>query len=553
MKKINYLDYSNITALVIDDAPIVITSIRIMLRQMGLKDENISHNKEPSASICQAKSKLFDIFICDYNFGKSLNGKQVFEEIQHYQCIKSSAIFIMITGESSGGVVRSIIELAPDGYMLKPYNLHDLRKRIQTAFIRKKALHRLYEINLNGDFESGISECKKLLALYPEYQYQIQQFLGLFYQRSKRLDDAKKLYEDVLAEKNYDWANIGLANTLIDQKQGQDAATLLENILAKSPNNSNALMAMSHLNIYSNDIPSAIKHLSIASELIPGNSDRELMIANLCHAMEDYTNALQRYRAYFFSNKDTYRDTPTATLNYIRAIIYQLEVLDSTDSRLKEQLRCEAKELLSTLHKDIEEPAIVSEIELVCAHFAINEKRLADASVLLNKVYRAHNITCFYGQLHLCILLDKLNYKKEGQKCLTDCQENIALHEHELVAQSQLMIIQFLVDKQRLKSDKITQLLQQVKQFERRDDKQQALNCYLKINKLAPYLQQICVETISCLVQVWPSDWTAGQVRLLISECHNTVEQMMSVKEKNKQHYYDIYDLAIRKSKAKSK
>lgn len=79
VEKVSSLDFSNLTALVIDDAPIVITSIRIMLRQMGLKDANISHNKDPSAAVYQAKNKFFDIFICDYNFGKSLNGKQIFE------------------------------------------------------------------------------------------------------------------------------------------------------------------------------------------------------------------------------------------------------------------------------------------------------------------------------------------------------------------------------------------------------------------------------------------------------------------------------------------
>lgn len=552
VEKVSSLDFNNLTALVIDDAPIVITSIRIMLRQMGLKDENISHNKDPGAAVYQAKNKFFDIFICDYNFGKSLNGKQVFEEVQHYKRINSSAIFIMITGESSGGVVRSIIELAPDEYMLKPYNLHELKSRIQTALVRKKVLHRLYETNFNGDFEFGVSECHRLMGLYPQYHYQIQQFLGQFYHRLKRLEEAKALYEDVLAEKNYDWANVGLANTLIDQQHELEAAELLDDILSKSPNNSSALMAMSYLNIYSNDIPAAIKHLSIASELIPGNSDRELMIANLCHAVGDYASALQRYRIYFFTNKDTYRDTPTSILNYIRAIIYQLGTLGSSvNNKQKEQLKSDANMLLSTIYKDVEAPAIISEIELIGAHFAINEKRLADAAVLLNKVYRANNISCFYGQLHLCMLLDKLNYKKEGQRCLADCQNNIALHDHELVAQSQIIIIQKLIDERRLKSESITRLLQQIKQFEQRYDKQKTLNCYLKIHLQAPYLQQICFEIISCLTQIWPLNWTSLQVKQLIHECNNIVEQMMSVSDKNNQRYYELYDLAIRKIKNK--
>lgn len=458
----------------------------------------------------------------------------------------------MITGESSGSVVRSIIELAPDEYMLKPYNLQALKSRIQTALVRKKVLHRLYETNFNGDFEFGVSECHRLMGLYPQYHYQIQQFLGQFYYRLKRLDEAKALYEDVLAEKNYDWANVGLANTLIDQQQEQDAAVLLEDILAKSPHNSSALMAMSHLNLYSNDIPAAIKHLSIASELIPGNSDRELMIANLCHAMGDYASALQRYRIYFFTNKDTYRDTSTAILNYVRAMIYQLEAIDTTaDTKQKQQFKSDANVLLSTIYKDVEDPAIISEIELIGAHFAIHEKRLADASVLLNKVYRANNITCFYGQLHLCVLLDKLNYRKEAQHCLAACQHNITLHEHELVAQSQLIIIQKLIDKRRLKSTTIAELLSQVKQYEQQYNQQQVLNCYLKIHDITPYLQQVCFEIMSSLTQIWPLNWTAQQVKALINECHDLIEQMMSSSDRNKQNYYAVYNLAVKKVKLK--
>lgn len=541
MVRAKFYDYSNLTALVIDDAPVVITSIRIMLRKMGFKDENISHNKDPAAALHQAKNNIFDVFICDYNFGKLLNGKQVFEEIQHYKRLNSNSIFVMMTGESTGKVVRSIIELSPDEYMLKPYNLHTLKQRIQTALIRKQALHSLYEANANSDFEFGVDECQKLLVTHPQYLFQVKQFLGQFYRRLERLDEAKDLYQGVLAEKDYDWANVGLANTLIAQEKEQEAILLLEDILDKSPNNSHALMAMSHLNIYNDDIPSAIKHLSIASELVPGNSDRELIIANLCHAMGDYENGLQRYRTYYFTNKNTYRDTSTSILNYIRAIAYNLSGGDKDNHNT---LRKESGILLSVLYKSMNTPNIISEMELIGAHLAIIDNRLSDASVLLNKVYKSNNITCFYGLLHLCFLLGKLNYKNEAEICLNNCQENIPLNEHELVAQSQLIIIKNLINENNQQSVIISDLLQKINSYEKTKNEQEVLNCYLEIHTQAPYLQKICFEIIRNLTKIWPLNWTSNQVRGLIEECNNTIEQIMPENNKEAINYYFFYNKA---------
>lgn len=546
MSKVKPSDYSKLTVLIIDDAAIIITSIRMILIGMGFKSKNIIHNRDPLAGIYQARNTTFDIVLCGYDFGMKLNGRKILEEMQHYKLLNSDCVFIIMTGEPTGRIVRSIIELSPDEFMLKPYTLNALKMRIKSAYLRKKMLSSLYEADINNDFDVGVSECNKLLIKHPKYHVLIQQFLGKFYRNLKRFDEAEALYKNILAEKDYDWAYVSLANTLIEQEK--DATPLLDHVLSESPNNSNALMAKANLDIYNENIPAAIEHLSRAAELTPGNSERELVIANLYYAISDYTNALLHYRSCFFNNKDTYRDTSTSILNYTRAILYTLN--NKSDKNYK-ALHKEALSLLSTSYKNFDSESVISEMELISAHIDLNEKRLHDAYVLLRKVYKSKSITCFYGQVHLCMLLEKLNCKKEFQKKLNSCQENESLNESELIAKSKLAIIKSLIKNQKIKDEFITKKLHHVTIYKQKNDEQQVLNNYIEIQKQSPYLQNVCLEIVSSLAKSYPSQGTKKQIERLIKDCHNTVEQMMSQDEKNSHNYYKLYDLAIDKIEEK--
>lgn len=92
--------FSQLKVLIIDDAPVVITSLRGMLLKLGFSDSNIQFSKSPKSAVFKANREKFDIFICDYNFGKGMNGKQIFEELKHYKLLANDAVFILRPGKA---------------------------------------------------------------------------------------------------------------------------------------------------------------------------------------------------------------------------------------------------------------------------------------------------------------------------------------------------------------------------------------------------------------------------------------------------------------------
>ena len=114
--------------LIADDSPLVVANLKILLRESGFSDRLIFTAKDIRSVYKNLREISIDLFICDYRFGKELNGKQILEECRHYGLIRPQCAVIMLTSETTGEVVRSILEAEPDEYVLKPYSLYEFKK-----------------------------------------------------------------------------------------------------------------------------------------------------------------------------------------------------------------------------------------------------------------------------------------------------------------------------------------------------------------------------------------------------------------------------------------
>ncbi|MFA0502233.1 response regulator, partial [Vibrio sp. 10N.222.46.A1] len=130
---------TQLNALIIDDSTIVLSTIRNMLVHIGFSERLIAIAKSPRVAMTITNDTTFDVIICDYNFGNTINGKQLFEELKQANRLKDDGIFILVTGENSALSIRPILELRPDNYLLKPFNRETLKQRI-TSSLRKKLI-----------------------------------------------------------------------------------------------------------------------------------------------------------------------------------------------------------------------------------------------------------------------------------------------------------------------------------------------------------------------------------------------------------------------------
>ncbi|MGL4225856.1 MAG: response regulator [Vibrio sp.] len=534
------LSFSELKVLVIDDAPIVLTSLRSMLLKLGFLEPNVVCSKSPRAAVFMAGRQKFDIFICDYNFGKGLNGRQVFEELKHYKLLKQEAVFILVTGESSSYVVHSILELKPDEYILKPFNILTLQDRLTNAILCKTALQALYKAEADGEAELGLSLCDELEPFNSDYYFVIQKFRGDFLTQLRRFDCAREVYLETLEHKDFDWAKIGLANALKQTGRHVEATQVIQELLASAPNNVRARVEAASISLSNNSIPDAIHHLQIANQIVPGHSDREWVLANLCLSVGDTVSALERYRLYTEINKETYRNTHHMQLNLIRILLYAVR---QAEPILRAQWLSQAKLILKGLYDKGQQEQLMPQLELVAAHLAMEEGELGISVDILNKIYRAKPFELFEDRYHFTWLLNVMGFDSEFAKCIGWCNEALLNQEGGILLESKIALGKAL---KQANQDKLQWLEQR---YQALCNKQQTidslLDIYIEILNRCPTLRTVCMKVVTILSRHWPTKLTSVETDELLQNCHRTIQQLMTEEELANAKYSELYRKAI--------
>ncbi|ANP78580.1 response regulator [Vibrio sp. 10N.222.54.B12] len=540
-------NYSDILALIVDDSPVILSSIRRMLISLGLNDKNIYHAKDPKAAIWHCKKMGFDLIICDYNFYTRLNGKQVFEELQHYSLIKPKSSFIVITGESLSKIVRSIIELSPDEYILKPFNSAYFTNKIRRSLARKSALYQLYQAKNQKDYTRGLNLCDELEFEHPQYHFLIQKFRGEFYALLNMFNEAKELYDSIIVEKDVEWANAGLADSLIELGEFARAQSIVEKMLAKVPNSTQAMTLNAKYDIYNGDIPKAIKQFTIISELTPGNPERELVIANLCVSQGDYRSAAARFMMYYELNIDTYRDSLEARYNYIRCILFIHDSIQQNRSLVNEEeveedpkkLKIEAlnefrqisllKEKKYNRSDDMQDKVVNYDIEqeLLMCHFSIVEGKLREAISILKHIYSCNLVEGFYNKYHFLYLLSLLSFNKEFKEYVHSIRAD--MNESQLspmLLKSQVELMKSLTSNHATQTDVVNEKLENASIYQGSNQIIDALDELVDIRSRNIYIREVNMQLIQLLSSGWPSNYSARDVKALLKSCFKVCKEL---------------------------
>ncbi|GIU45950.1 response regulator [Shewanella sairae] len=535
--------FQSLKLLIIDDAPTFLFTIRSMLVKLGFIETNLFTAKSAKLALDLAANKQFDVIICDYNFGLGMNGKQLFEELKHLNLLTDKAAFILVTGDNTAATVRPILELKPDEYLLKPLNAVTLKQRLSIAIRRREKLATLFTAERLLDAETGLRLCDEMQPFYPEYYFVIERFRGTFLTILQRHEQAKGVYQSTLTKKELDWAKVGLANSLACLGQVEEAEALINQLLLAAPMDTRVRTEAAHLQLKKSDIPAAIAHLELASKIVPGNSERELVIVNLCLSVEDYAQALERYKLYLDINKETYRNNDFSKLSLIRSLLYAAH-----NNPNKQALIEEAKHHLRLLLGSNDE-SISNEIELIKAHISMEVGYYRSALSILRKLHNKKCFQHFYAAYHYAWLLNVMSVENEFEQAIQWCGESLGFEQNQIIFSSKVSMLDGLRDCNKAKKTWLKNKYQMVKDSHL--DKLALLETYLLINKKAPLLKTVCLNIIMTLAHVWPGQYGVNQVKVIINRCDNVIKQLYSDEELIKLEYQQHHQAAIDKCRSK--
>lgn len=229
----NDIDYKQLKGLVIDDYPSMRSAFKSALASFGMTKVDVAASA--SEAITRVKGQKYDIIICDYNLGEGRDGQQLLEELRHRNLIGLETAFLMVTAESMYENVVAAAELAPDDYLIKPFNGDMLRTRLDVVLAKKRLFRDVYRDFTAGKMEAALEGCDEIMKRNPKYIVDALRFKGEILVAMGDFERAEEHYKQIIALRAVPWSRLGLAKALHMQRKETDAEDLLHDIVSRHP------------------------------------------------------------------------------------------------------------------------------------------------------------------------------------------------------------------------------------------------------------------------------------------------------------------------------
>lgn len=271
--------FSSKRVLVIDDLAGMRTQLQMSLANSGFEKLHVVSSIREAIALMDVGR--YDIILCDYFLGDGTNGQQFLEYLRSRDLISRNAIFIIITAESSYESVVTAAECAPDDYLLKPFTAEQLNKRLERLVERQAHLHDVHKAADAKDWPKVIVECDRLLEAKDKYYIEASKIKGEALVKSGRLDDAAKLYTQILALRPLPWAKLGLAHVAALKGDKTAAAEMARELLNEHNQYMGAYDFLGGVLAEAGDKNGALEVMQSARHVSPGTLNRVRRVAEL--------------------------------------------------------------------------------------------------------------------------------------------------------------------------------------------------------------------------------------------------------------------------------
>jgi len=121
---------SSMSVLLVDDSRLMINIIRGLLQHLGITD--VDDANDGASALAKMRSKRYGLVISDWNM-EPMSGYELLRELRNDPGLKRIP-FIMLTAESKTENVIAAKRAGVDNYIVKPFNAHTLKAKIETVF-----------------------------------------------------------------------------------------------------------------------------------------------------------------------------------------------------------------------------------------------------------------------------------------------------------------------------------------------------------------------------------------------------------------------------------
>ncbi|MBU1353312.1 MAG: tetratricopeptide repeat protein [Gammaproteobacteria bacterium] len=235
---------------------------------------------------------VFDYVLCEQYFGEGgYSGQTLLDDLRRAQLLPFSTVFFMVTSEASYAAVAEAAESALDGYLLKPFTPSALFERLSLARLRKIHLRPIFDAIEAEDFERAASLCVERFESRQPYWLYAARIGSELLLRLGRHDEARTLFEAVIAARALPWAKLGVARAQIESGQAARAITTLQELIGEDPSFADAYDVLGRAQVELGNFSQAIETYRTASSLTPDSVVRLQKLGMMSYYMGDRETA----------------------------------------------------------------------------------------------------------------------------------------------------------------------------------------------------------------------------------------------------------------------
>jgi DNA-binding response OmpR family regulator/Tfp pilus assembly protein PilF len=297
-------DIINTRALVIDANPTARSIQAAQLRDLGVG--TVVQCGRVHDARRQLEAREFDIVLCEQDFNGDYSGQDLLNDLRRANLLPFSTVFVMVTSEASYAAVAEAAESALDSYLLKPHTAQALSGRIQQARQRKKILKDIFIAIDEGQFDLAAQLCVRRFEVKGAYWLYAARIGAELLLRLGRHDQARVLYEAVIATQALPWARLGVARAQIESGSGPAGKRTLESLISDQPGFADAYDVMGRVQVDQGQFAEALVTYRTATQLTPGSItrlQRQGMLAFYLGEKEEAKKALERATLMGISSK----------------------------------------------------------------------------------------------------------------------------------------------------------------------------------------------------------------------------------------------------------
>jgi CheY-like chemotaxis protein len=284
--------FAKTQALVIDSNATSRSLMTAQLRELGVGHVRQATRTRDARVILETQP--YDIVLCDYYFdGSELSGQDLLDELRREQLLPYSTVFVMVTGEASYAKVAEAAEAALDAYLVKPYTSAALAERLASARHRKHELKDIFESIDAKEFDKAADLCLARFASRASYWLYAARIGAELLLRLERHEQARELYEAIIAARTVPWARLGVARTEVASGNLSAARRTLQTLIGEMPDQADSYDLMGRVQMDQGEISSALATYRTAATLTPGCLSRQQHCGTLAFYAGERAEALK--------------------------------------------------------------------------------------------------------------------------------------------------------------------------------------------------------------------------------------------------------------------